>query len=293
MIALALTAGALRDWLATHGARVLVILIVLAIARLLIVHVIPPAVRRAVELGPSAPLGEAEELGKRAETLAHVCVWLATAGVFVIGAFMLLSEVGYNLAPVITGLGIGGIAVGLGAQSLVKDTINGIFILGENQFRRGDFVTVAGVSGVVEDVNLRRTVLRDLDGTLHSVPNSAIQVSSNHTRDYSGLNFTVLVPQGGDLERALALIGEVGQQLTEDLAYAEDVVEPPRPSRIEAVDEKGVTLRVQGKARPGRQGAVAFEYRRRLKEAFDAAGLGFAVATPSPIAPVPPAGGRQ
>jgi small conductance mechanosensitive channel len=292
VIGLALTAGDLRAWLATHGVRVLVILISVAVARLLINRLIPPAVRRAVALGPNASPGEAEEVAKRAETLAHVAVWLTTAAVFIIGGFMLLSEVGYNLAPVITGIGIGGIAVGLGAQSLVKDTINGIFILGENQFRRGDFVTVSGVSGVVEDVNLRRTVLRDMDGTVHSVPNSEIKVSSNHTRDYSGLNFTVLVPQSGDLERALALIGEVGHQLAADHEYADDVIEPPRPERIEAVEEKGVTVRVLGKARPGRQGAVAFEYRRRLKEAFDEAGLGFAVAPPVPAAPAPPAGGR-
>src|SRR5262249_19266824 len=155
------------------------------IARLLIRHAVPPAVRRTVYSTASG--ADAAEIAKRATTLSDVLVRLAILGVLGLGAFLALSEVGYNLVPVLPGLGIGGIAIGLGAQSLVKDTINGLIILAENQFAHGDWVTLAGVSGTVEAVGLRRTLLRDLDGTLHTIPNGAIVVASNYTRDYSGI----------------------------------------------------------------------------------------------------------
>jgi small conductance mechanosensitive channel len=287
LIGLALTGSAFRDWLATHGSRVLIILIAVMIAWLLVPRLLPPAVRRAIHLHPSD--GDTAEREKRSETLSHVLVRLSLAAILLIALFMLLGEVGYNLAPVVAGLGIGGIAIGLGAQSLVKDTINGIFILGENQFRRGDFVTVATVSGTVEDVNLRRTVLRDVDGTVHSVPNSVIQVASNHTRDYSGVNVTVLVSHSADLEQALTIATTVGEELARDGEYADDLIEPPRPARIESVDEKGVMVRILGRVRPGRQFAVGFEYRRRLKEGFDRTGLRYMVAAAPPSPPTPAA----
>src|SRR5947209_8295189 len=142
-VVLTLTLSDLRDWAATHGSRVVVILIAAIVARVLIHRIVPPTMRRALAIGPE--LEDPLELRKRADTLSHVLVRLGEGAILVLAVFMLLGEVGYNLAPVVTGLGIGGIAIGLGAQSLVKDTINGIFILGENQFRRGDFVTLAGV----------------------------------------------------------------------------------------------------------------------------------------------------
>jgi small-conductance mechanosensitive channel len=210
-----------------------------------------------------------------------------------IGAFLALSEVGYNIVPVITGLGIGGVAIGLGAQSLVKDTINGLFILGENQFGYGDWVTLAGVSGVVEDVNLRRTLIRDLDGTVYTIPNSAIIVSGNHTRGYSGINVTVLIPQAANLDRALALATEMGKQLAADPELGRSVLEAPHPARIETIDQNGATLRILGKAVSGTQAQLSFEYRRRLMDALSAAGLLGATASAAPPgAPAAPGNGR-
>jgi small conductance mechanosensitive channel len=286
-----ITSATARDWLVTHGFRVLVVLLTVLAGRVIARRLIPPAMRRTIGRGAAA--GEAGEVAKRAATLADVLVWLVTLMLVVIGGFLILSEVGYNLAPVITGLGIGGIAIGLGAQSVVKDTINGIFILAENQFRVGDYVTVAGVSGVVTEVNLRRTVLREVDGTVYSVPNSSIQVSSNHTREFSGLNVTVLLSHHADLEKALAVATATGDDLARDTHLGANVIEPPRPSRIESIDEKGVTLRVLGRVKPGTSGLMSFEYRRRLKEAFDGAGLRYNVPPPSePQAATTPHGGE-
>lgn len=270
-----------RDWLATHGVRIVAIVVVLAVVQLAVRRLAPHAFERAIVVGlPDGIPGERE---KRARTLSSVTVKISGLVLFFVGLFMVLEELGYSLTPVITGIGISGIAIGLGAQGLVKDTINGLFILGENQFRQGDFVTVAGVSGTVEDINLRRTLLRDIDGTVHVVPNSAIVIASNHTRDYSGVNVLVLLALGADLDRALAVAGQVGEELAAEPRFAADIVEPPHPARIEAIDEKGVTVRVLGRVRPGRAGAVTFEYRRLLKQAFDAEGIRYA-----PVAALPP-----
>lgn len=269
-----------RDWLSTHGLRIAAIVIVLSAAQLVVRRAAPHAIQRAIAVGlPDGVPGERE---KRARTLSSVTVKVTGLVLFCVGLFMVLEELGYSLTPVITGIGISGIAIGLGAQSLVKDTINGLFILGENQFRQGDFVTVAGVSGTVEDINLRRTLLRDIDGTVHVVPNSAIVIASNHTRDYSGVNVLVLIALGADLDRALAVAGHVGEELAAEPRFAADIVEPPHPARIEAIDEKGVSVRVLGRVRPGRADAITFEYRRLLKQAFDAEGIRYAPAAALP-----------
>jgi len=283
MLAVRLTRTSVGDWFATHGLRVLAIVIAMIAAKQILQHAVPPAVRRSVYRNALEP--DRPELEKRAETLSHVLVRLAIAGIFLIGIFIVLSEVGYNIAPVITGLGISGIAIGLGAQSMVKDTINGIFILGENQYRRGDSVTIAGVSGIVEDITLRRTVLRDIDGSVHSVPNSSIQVSTNLTRDYSGVSVAVLISHATNLEQAIKIAAQTGTALNEDPNISADVLEPPLPARIETIDEKGIMLRMIGKVRPGAQARVGFEYRRRLTEAFDAAGIRYTVAAPPPAVP--------
>ncbi len=280
------TSADARDWLLTHGLRVLLIIGVVLLGRAIVDRLVPRAVRRTVLRGASA--ADLPERTKRADTLSRVLVNVAIVSLLVIGTFIVLSEIGYNLAPVITGLGISGVAIGLGAQSLVKDTINGLLILGENQFRVGDYVTVAAVSGTVEEITLRRTVLRDIDGTVHSVPNSSIQVSSNHTRDFSGVNLLVLISHNASLEDALAIATQTGADLLHDPSLSADVIEAPRPARIESIDEKGVTLRVLGRVRPGASAAVSFEYRRRLKEAFDAAGLRYTVALPQPPVPATP-----
>src|SRR5579883_2717475 len=243
-----------RDWLATHGVRIVAIVILLGVAQLVVRHLAPHAIERAIVVGlPDGVPGERE---KRARTLSSVTVRITGFALLCIGLFMVLGELGYSLTPVITGIGISGIAIGLGAQSLVKDTINGLFILGENQFRQGDFVTIAGVSGTVEDINLRRTLLRDIDGTLHVVPNSAIVIASNHTRDYSGVNVLVLIALGADLDRALALAGQVGEQLAADPRFAADMVEPPYPARIEAFDAAGIRYAPVAALPPQPAGAV-------------------------------------
>lgn len=261
------------DWdsvisqLFTATVQVIFILILLAVGNRLLRHVLSPAVKRAVR---AQMVGKPEiEAQKRAETITSVIyhtLWIAllTAALLV----LLSTVIGLNVAPLIAGIGVGGLAFGLGAQSLVRDAINGLFILSENQYAKGDIIRVGTITGVVEELNLRRTVVRDLDGAVHSIPNGEIRIATNLTRDWSGVHFHVAIVFGEDIERAMAIINRVGQELASDPAYRPYIVEVPRADRIEALDEKGVAIKVLGVVTPGCQWQVMSELRRRIVQAF-------------------------
>jgi small conductance mechanosensitive channel len=278
-----LTPGAIADWFWIHGARIAVVVALVLIANICVRRIIPPAVRAAV-LRDATSRNEID-LRKRADTLASVMVHTVQIGAIVLGAFLVLGELGFNMAPLLAGLGIGGLALGLGAQSLVRDTLNGIFILLEDQYDHGDLVSIAGVQGWVEEVNLRRTVLRDVDGTLFSIPNGEVKVAGNLTRGYSGINLLVPLTAASDVDRAMALIDEAGQELAADPDLGRLVVEAPKAVRVEALTDKGLTVRVLGKAMPGAQFEVAGALRRRIKRSFDAAEIRFGEPVPAPPAP--------
>ncbi len=281
-----ITLATVAEWAAAHGARILTVVTLTAVAIQLLRRAVRPAMMR-LALREATPATEFD-LRKRADTLSTVLVWTAEIALLLVAVFMALDELGFNVAPFLTGLGIGGIALGLGAQSLVRDTINGIFILVENQYGRGDLVAAAGVQGWVEDVTLRRTVLRDADGTLYSIPNSEVKVSANHTRGYSGISLLVPLSATSDLERAMEVIGRVSDDLATDPAFAPLVLEMPHVARVEALTDKGVTLRILGRAVPGKQFEVASALRRRIKRAFDEAEIRLGPVDPPPPPPPTP-----
>ncbi len=192
--------------------------------------------------------------------------------IIVVGAVIwTLDGFGVTIAPILTGVGITGIAVGLGAPSLVRDALNGAFILAENQYAHGDAGTVAGLFGRVEDVNLRRTVLRDLDGTLHSIPNGVITITSNHSRDFARARTVVAVAHGQDLSRVRDAVDRAGQQLAAELGPL--VTEPPRFVQLQAVDAAGMNVEVEAVTAPGRQWEVSGRMRGRLPELLRQAGV--------------------
>lgn len=259
------------DWLLTHGLRILVIAAAVAALVIALRRLVPGAVDAMMR---RRLLGRTEEEAvKRVNTLTLVFVRTGEVVLVVAGLFTALPELGINIAPVLAGVGIVGIAVGFGAQTLVRDTINGLFIIIENQYGIGDMVTVAGIFGRVEDVSLRRTVLRDLDGTVHSIPNSQIGVASNHTREWSGVNMNVTVAYSADLDRATAVIDAVGREMASDAEWGPQIVEAPHVVRVEAFKDSGVALRVMGVTKPVRQWEVMGEMRRRLKKALESEGI--------------------
>lgn len=213
------------------------------------------------------------ELERRVRTLERLSLRTAAIVMAVIAVLMALSTVQIDIGPAIAGLGVVGIAVGLGAQTLIKDWLAGIFVVLENQYSQGDVVRIAGVDGVVEDFSLRRTVLRDLDGTVHSVPNGQITVASNLTRVWARVNLDVRVGYSTDIDATTRLIDAIGQKLQADPEWGARMLEAPTVVRVEALGENGVTLKVLGQVRAAEQWAVAGELRKRILAAFGEHGI--------------------
>ncbi|MEO8246960.1 MAG: mechanosensitive ion channel family protein [Chloroflexota bacterium] len=254
------------------GGIVLVALIVYAFLR----TAARVGVRHLLERRPGDVDGvlPAIELERRVTTIERLTVRVGAGVIVTIALLMVLAVFSLDIGPAVAGLGVVGIAVGLGAQTLVKDWLAGIFIVLENQYSAGDVVTIAGVEGVVEDFSLRRTTLRDLDGTVHSVPNGQIVVASNHTRVWARVNLDIGVAYDADIERASAIIDEIGAELAADPEWGERLLEAPTVVRINALGDSGLTLKVLGQVRAAEQWAVAGELRKRILAAFSGAGIG-------------------
>jgi small conductance mechanosensitive channel len=259
------------DWLRDHGTVIAAAIALALIATLFVRTVVPHALRPAVTRQMSGRT--ATEIDRRVETLSGVIVRTAEVVLFLLALFTILPEFGLDIRPVLAGVGITGIALGLGAQSLVRDTLNGIFILSENQYARGDVVTIAGVTGTVEDVTLRRTLIRDVDGVMYSVPNSSIAVAANYTRDYAKVRVTIPVAATSNLAEVRRIADDVGQQLAADPAYQDRILEPPQYLRVDGIDANGVAVQVNGTVRPGSQWEVAGVLRARLLEAMQSSGI--------------------
>jgi moderate conductance mechanosensitive channel len=250
-------------------AVLLIIVIVLAVYALFRT-VFPHVARAAIMRGASTP---DEEMDQRANTIILVVQRTAEVMIIVIGLIVILDEIGVDITALITGLGIAGLAIALGTQTLVRDTINGIFLLAEDQYRTGDVVRIAEHTGTVETISLRRTVIRDDDGVVHSVPNGSIGVVSNYTRDFARVNVEVRVAYGEDIARVNEVIERVAQEMAKDTNVRPLLIEAPKPGRVESVGDDGVAISVTAQARPAARWDVAAELRRRLAEAFLAEGI--------------------
>jgi small conductance mechanosensitive channel len=240
-------------------------------------HLASAALRRLekkMEDGDPHHLSERE---KRARTLTSILRKLIKATVFAVAGLVILNELGVNIGPLLAAAGIGGLAVGFGAQNLVRDVISGFFMLMENQIRVGDMVTLhAGgsqFSGQVEDVTLRTTVLRDLEGVVHIVPNGAIQVVSNRTREWSRAVLDIGVAYHEDVDRVIGILQEVGAELAADPEFGPLILEPPEVLGVDAFGASEVTVKLTVTTRPLKQLLVARELRRRIKKRFDAEGV--------------------
>lgn len=260
-----------NHWIRQHGGKIALLLILgLAIilgATIAIPKVITTTVNRS-------KAGQTEdECVKRTDTLSGVLTTTVQVIVLLVFGFMLLSEFGINIAPILAGFGIVGLAVGFGAQSLVKDIISGLFILIENQYRKGDVVKIADVAGLVEEINLRRTVLRDLDGIVHSVPNGEIRVASNLTKEWSRVNLNISVSYDTDLNKAIAVINRVGEELSKDPEWAPFIIKAPQALRVDNLGDSGIDIKILGDTKPVEQWKVMGELRLRLKKAFDEEGI--------------------
>jgi small conductance mechanosensitive channel len=214
------------------------------------------------------------EVKKRQNTIETLAVNVVRFFVVVIAALMILQAgLSVDIGPAIAGLGIAGIAIGLGTQNLVRDYLNGALILVENQYSKGDIVAIAGVSGRVEDFTLRRTTLRDVDGVVHTVPNGQVSVASNMTRGWARVNQDIQVVYGTDLGLAAEVVDGVGKALAADPVWGPRILEAPRFERISELGERGITLKIRGTVRASEQWSVGGELLSRLLKAFAERGV--------------------
>lgn len=254
----------LAYWLRHGLPRVVVILIVaLILIRLL-----------RLFTGKLQELSKRDELPSRirAQQLRTVAALIQSVGGFVISFFALLQILpvfNVDVKPLLASAGVAGLAVGFGAQTLVHDMINGFFIVIENIYDIGDVVKIAGVQGTVESMSLRLTVLRDDTGTVHSVPNSAVQIISNMTRDWAQVALHVSVDYGESSDRVIQLLKRIGSELQDDPEYGSSLVGQPEVPGIERVSGSEVDYLIVAKVRPGKQYAIRRELSKRIKDCFE------------------------
>jgi small conductance mechanosensitive channel len=227
---------------------------------------------RAFRVRIAARLDDREAV-KRAETLGRVFRYLAAVVVSLITGMLVLGELGVSVAPILGAAGVVGLAVGFGAQSLVKDYFTGFFLLLENQIRQGDVVKLGDHAGLVEEVTLRYVQLRDYDGHVHFVPNGQITTVVNLSRGFAHAVLDIGVAYREDPDAVMAVMREVGRELRADPAFGPLTLEDLEIAGVERWDDSAVVIRCRFKCQPLQQWGVRREYLRRLKHAFDAQGI--------------------
>ncbi len=262
----------ISSWFLEHGITILIILLLSYITYRVIKVAIPRLVDRSVTVRGKKRRAK-EELAKRSQTLSRFLTGIASIILFFVALLMILSELTIEIGPILASAGVLGIAIGFGAQSLIKDYLNGLFIILEDQYNKGDVAKIAGIAGLVVDVNLRRTVLRDLDGIDHSIPNGQITTTSNYTRDWARVNLDISVGYGEDLERVMAVINRVGKELAEDEYFGKFIRTAPQALRVNKFGDSGIDIKILGETKPMKQWELTGELRKRLKKAFDEEGI--------------------
>ncbi len=257
------------DW---HGPAATLVRIVLIVAGTWIAQAVANRLIRTFRMRIAARINGAEEV-RRAETLGRVFRYLATVVIGLIGGVLVLAECGVSVAPILGAAGVVGLAVGFGAQSLVKDYFTGIFLLVENQIIKGDVVQVADKTGLVEDMTLRYVQLRDYDGNVHFVPNGLISTVTNMSRGYAYAVVDIGIAYREEIDAALDVMRTVAGGLAADAAFADRILAGFEIAGVERWDDSAIVLRGRFKVRPLEQWNVRREYLRRLKGAFDAAGI--------------------
>jgi small-conductance mechanosensitive channel len=262
-------AGEILFWLKTSGLRIGVI----AVGSFLLIRFLRAVADRIPRLMPAGQEPIATEREKRAHTVASLLRTAGTTLVVIAAGMMAFREIGLDITPLIAGAGVAGLAIGFGAQGLIKDVLAGFFILLEDQFHVGDVIQAAGVSGQVEQMTLRLTIVRDLQGTVHFIPNGEIKVASNLTKEWSRAVLEIGVGYEEDVDRVIAVLTEVGRSLADDEGFGKMLLEAPQVLGVEGLTDSQVTIRILAKTLPLKQWEVAREFRRRIKARFDREGI--------------------
>lgn len=257
-----------KVWLLNHGTPIALIVILTWIARRILKIAISRFEKSLEQKGVVAT-----EREKRSKTLSGIISTTISAIIYTVALMMIITECGVDIAPLIAGAGIAGLAIGFGAQSLVKDVISGFFLIMEDQIRVGDVANVAGVGGLVESINLRTTRLRDVEGKVHIIPNGSIVVATNLTKDWSRALVEIGVAYKENVDNVISVLKEVGEELRNDPAFKEVILEPMTVQGLDSFGDSSINIRLFFKTIPIKQWEVAREFRKRVKKAFDEKGI--------------------
>lgn len=258
------------EWAQTHGLNIIIIIVATFVLRRMTFLLITSVLNRAIRHHPFANESDRK---KRTATLDGLVNTVTKLVFWSVATIMIVDELGINTAPLLASAGILGVALGIGAQSLIKDFTNGLFIIIENQYRVGDYVRFDQVEGIVEAITIRTTILRDMDGNIHHVPNSSIVVSTNMTFGHSGINQDLTVSLDTDLDKLAEVIDKIGTDLAENEAWHTKIKTAPHMAQIVSFGERGVVVKILGQTTPGSQWKVKTELIKRLGPALLDAGI--------------------
>jgi small-conductance mechanosensitive channel len=259
----------LKEWCYLHLPRIVLILI----AAWILIRIIKTLGQRILLLTSEEERAEKGERVKRAETLVKILNNTTSVFIAIIVTFMILKELGMDIGPLLAGAGILGLAIGFGAQSLVRDFLSGFFILLEDQYRVGDVIKIGEYAGTVEKLELRTTVIRDLEGVVHTIPNGEIKEVSNLTYGWSRVVLDIGITYQENVDRVIDILKEVGKKMREEMNYREMMIEDPIVLGVDDLAESKIILKMLAKTQPQKQWDVARELRRRIKYAFDKEGI--------------------
>ena len=224
---------------------------------------------RIAKISKEAP----DQLAPRSQTISVVIIQLATVIIWIVAGVTILGTVGINIYPVLAGIGVAGLAIGLAAQNIIRDYLHGFFIIAEDWYRVGEVAKVAGISGLVENISLRRTILRDINGTRHIIPHNKVELASNLTRDFARLHVLISIGYNENIDNAIRVINEVGQEPKDDPIFGEDLLTAPQAVGVDNLGDSGIDIKVLADTKPSKQWALMRELRRRVKNRFDEEGI--------------------
>ena len=260
------------NWISQTGWKIFLILGICFGTFMMIRRFVPLAIRRTVSRQMKRKRKVERE--KRVQTLVRLVTTSSAIGLGILAAFLILQQVGINMTAPLVGLGVFGIAVGFGAQYLIRDIIAGFFIYLENQYNVGDVIKVGNIAGGVEEISLRRTILRDLDGARHVIPNGEVRIVSNLTQEWSRAHLNISVAYKEDLDRVMALMRKTWEEMTEDPNWGPFIIsKTPWLLRVNEFGDSGITIKMVGETEPIKQWDIMGEYRRRIKRVFDEEGI--------------------
>ncbi len=264
-----LLAGA-RGWIINELPGLLIILLLLFIALRVVRFTVKRVRKGLIHRVDKKEMVDAAEVEKRIRTLISLIQGVLLIAIWLVFLMLTLQKIGIDIGPILAAAGIVGLAVGFGAQELVRDFITGFFIILENQVRSGDVAIINGTGGLVERIDLRTITLRDFSGTVHVFQNGKISTLSNMTKEWSAMVFDIGVAYKEDIDRVMEIMKEVGDQLKEDEVFGPNILEPIEIFGVDAFGDSAIIIKARLKTKPIQQWMVGREYRGRLKKAFDA-----------------------